>query len=456
MKRWLSNRLRPRDRTREAEEAVARHRGGIRAITDAPPPRTAKWLLTAMMLVLAAVVIWASLSRMEVVAFAQGRTVVSSRVQPVQSVERARVSDVLVEEGDRVRADQEVIHLERADVEARVDELEFRLEKKKAANERINSLLQAEPGQAPKFEAPDGIRSSIVQSQRTYMQTQWQRHRRRLAELEQQLANQRAEVATTEAKIESLNEVRPILAERYNRYKSLREQDAAAVTKLDDARRQLIDNRNERQIEKRRLDQVKGQVDLTQRKLKREKAKFAADLQDELSKNREEMTRIREKLAKARVELERHTLRAPIAGYVQDVAVNNSGTVVEPAKVLMRIVPADRPVEVEAEILNKDIGFAREGHTVDVKFDAFDFTRYGAVPGVIREISRTSTEKEKKGRVYTALVELKRNFITVDGEKVRVRPGMTTTVDIETGSRRVISYFLGPIMRYSDKALSER
>jgi len=73
----------------------------------------------------------------------------------------------------------------------------------------------------------------------------------------------------------------------------------------------------------------------------------------------------------------------------------------------MQVVPEAQPVEVEAKILNRDIGFARVGESVEVKFQAYDFTRYGEVSGGIREIGSTSTNNKKLGQVYTALVKLK-------------------------------------------------
>ncbi len=161
-------------------------------------------------------------------------------------------------------------------------------------------------------------------------------------------------------------------------------------------------------------------------------------------------------LIKARGELRHHVVRSPIDGIVQDLAVHTRRAVVSPDDTLMRVVPQDQSVEIEASILNRDIGFAREGQAVDVKFQAFDFTRYGEVPGVIRKIASTATEDEQMGRVYRALVELERHSVSVDGEEMPLRPGLTATVDIDMGSRRIIEYFLEPFLRYQDEALRER
>lgn len=453
---WRTERAANARRRAQADDAIAHHRGGVRAITDAPPPRAGLWLLGSLLLVLAGLLLWASLGRMDVVAFAQGRTVVSSRVQPVQSVERARATEVLVEEGERVEAGDPLIYLERDSAKARVDDLAFRLEHRRAERARIRALLAAEPDGDPRPDLPEDIRARIAERERARLTSQWNAYRRELEELRQELRNRQAEVATTRARIASINEILPYPRQRVARMEQLVEGDVVPVVDLDEARQELVAKENERRVQQRALEEAKGRVALTRRQMERTRSEFRSDLLDELARTESAITELRRQLVEARARLRRHTLRAPIDGLVQDVKVHAGGTVVEPSKVLMRVVPEDRPVEVEAKILNRDIGFAREGQEVDVKFDTFDFTRYGVVPGTIREVSRTSTEDEDLGRVYRALIELERNTITVNGDEVRLRPGMTATVDVEMGQRRIIEYFLGPILRYSDEALRER
>ncbi len=440
----------------KAAATAARYKGGVRAVTDAPVPRTSRWLLAGMLLFLVALLAWASLGRMDIVAFAQGRTAVSSRVQPVQSVERGRVTEVLVEEGEHVEANQPVAHLQKDSAAARVQSLAYRLDKARAARARLTALLGASADAPPEIGGLDEVAANIVASERALMASQWASHRQRMEELRQEYRNQMAKRETTQSKIESIEAVLPYLRSRVERLEKLADQEATSLVKLDKARRERVAKSEELRVQKRRLAEVEGRVEVAKNKLEATRTEFRAKRREALADKSKEIARIERQLTDARSQLERATLRAPISGVVQDVAVNVAGTVVEPAQKLMRIVPENRPVEVRAKILNKDIGFASEGQQVDVKFDTFDFTRYGAVPGVIRHISRTSTEDKEQGRVYHALVELERNTIEVNGREVKLRPGLTATVDIDMGQRRIIEYFLGPILRYRDQALRER
>lgn len=458
MKPWLRERM-SRLRAvwgRPTVDAVnARHCGGVRAVTDAPLPRSARWLLAAMLLFVAATLLWACLGTIDVVAFAQGRTVASSRVQPVQAVERAMVTRVLVAEGDRVEAGEAVIYLQRAGAAAATKALRYRLDRALAERARLKALLAAAPQGSPELIAPVGVPPQIVAAERARMRGEWAAHRQKIGELDQRRTNRRAELEATRAGIEAIEAVVPYLRRQVERLRSLAAGEAVSRSRLDEARRNLAAKVGELAVKRRQLEVIRGKVALAGRELAVAGTRFRAELLDERAGVADRGARLRRELVTAQAKLERHTLRAPIAGVVQDLKVRTAGAVVEPAQTLMRVVPARRPVEVEAKILNRDIGFVREGQPVDVKLAAYEFTRYGAVPGVIREISPSSTVDRKLGRVYTALVALKRNWIAVEGEQVPLRPGLTATVDVELGSRRIIEYFLAPILRYQDQALRE-
>lgn len=138
--------------------------------------------------------------------------------------------------------------------------------------------------------------------------------------------------------------------------------------------------------------------------------------------------------------------------------------------------PADSHLEVEAMISNRDIGFVHEGDAVAIKVDTFNFTRYGLLHGEVQSISQDAIEREKpqdkasqkpaatsdssepEGRelVYDARVSLDRTQMQVDDRLISLSPGMAVTVEIKTGSRRLIDYLVSPLMRYRNEAMRER
>lgn len=149
-------------------------------------------------------------------------------------------------------------------------------------------------------------------------------------------------------------------------------------------------------------------------------------------------------------------MTAPVSGVVQQLAVHTIGGVVTPAQELMKIVPESESLEVEAWILNKDIGFVEEGQTAEVKIETFPFTKYGTLDAEVIDVSNDAITDEQKGLVYAGRVLLQKSTIRVGEKIVNLTPGMAVTVEIKTGTRRLIEFVLSPLLRYKQESLGER
>jgi hemolysin D len=149
-------------------------------------------------------------------------------------------------------------------------------------------------------------------------------------------------------------------------------------------------------------------------------------------------------------------LNAPSAGIVQQLQVTTIGAVVRPADPLLVIVPEGTRLVVEANVLNRDAGFVREGQDVRVKLEAFPFTRYGIVSGRLVFMSHDAIEDEELGLVFPARMELSQQTITVNGRARALTAGMAVTAEIKTGRRRIIEFLFSPIARRVEEAGRER
>ncbi|WPX17463.1 HlyD family secretion protein [Pseudomonas sp. 10S4] len=141
---------------------------------------------------------------------------------------------------------------------------------------------------------------------------------------------------------------------------------------------------------------------------------------------------------------------------MQELAVHTIGGVVTPAQALLVIVPDDAGLEIEAQILNRDIGFVRPGQDAEIKLDAFPYTHYGTIPGKVMSISQDAVKDDKLGLVYPARIQLGAHVIVADGKDVQLEPGMSSSVEIKTEQRRIIEYLLTPLLKYQSEALRER
>jgi len=145
-----------------------------------------------------------------------------------------------------------------------------------------------------------------------------------------------------------------------------------------------------------------------------------------------------------------------VAGTVQQLATYTIGGVVTPAQTLMTIVPEDNAMEVEAFVDNKDIGFVYAGQDAEVKVQSFPYTKYGTIHAKVMDVSNDATNDEKKGLIFRTKIKLDRTSIPVENKVVNLSSGMEVTVEIKTGHRRVMEYFLSPLMKYQNESLKER
>lgn len=177
---------------------------------------------------------------------------------------------------------------------------------------------------------------------------------------------------------------------------------------------------------------------------------------DKLHEAEQRVTDLTQELIKAESRGRFMTLTAPVDGVVQQLSVHTVGGVVTPAQPLLVIVPGDNPFEVEAFIQNKHIGFVNAGQEAEVKIETFPFTKYGTIPATIIQVSNDAIQDEKRGLIYAARVALSRATMAVEEKTVNLTSGMAVTVEIKTGKRRLIEYFLSPLLQYENESLRER
>ena len=163
-----------------------------------------------------------------------------------------------------------------------------------------------------------------------------------------------------------------------------------------------------------------------------------------------------QEVIKAGQKAELQRLVAPVDGVVQQLAMHTVGGIVTPAQQLLVVVPQDHPVEAEAQVENKHVGFVLEGQPVEIKVETFPFTLYGTIPGRVLAVSDDAAPIEKVGLVYPTRVSMDRSTIHVDGKEVNLSAGMAVTVEIKTGKRRLIQYLLSPLLKSLKESLRER
>lgn len=150
------------------------------------------------------------------------------------------------------------------------------------------------------------------------------------------------------------------------------------------------------------------------------------------------------------------TIKAPITGYVNKLEIHTIGGVVTPAQELMTIVPKDSKLVIKAKVMNQDIGFIEEGMDVSIKVDTYNFQKYGILKGVVTIVGVNSIEDERLGPVYEVYIKPEDKTLMVEGKEQSIKTGMSTTNEINIGKRRIIEFFIYPLIKYLDESIKVR
>mgnify|MGYP004611864523 FL=1 len=149
-------------------------------------------------------------------------------------------------------------------------------------------------------------------------------------------------------------------------------------------------------------------------------------------------------------------LTSPVDGTIQSIAANTIGGVVTSAQSVVAIVPKNAELIVEAQVLNRDIGYISIGQEVSVKLDTFSFQKYGTLKGKIIYVSPSAIQDDRKVQVYIIKVAIDEYLKSADGKEAIITSGMSGTAEIKLEDRQIIEFFLEPIFEYFDNSLKLR
>jgi len=285
---------------------------------------------------------------------------------------------------------------------------------------------------------------------------QYDEYRAKLAKLEADIACREAELQSTSEIVRKLEQTAPLAARRARDFKELVDHDFASRYDYLEKEEARIEQEADLATQRGRLREIEAalhEVESQRTVLIAETRRLALDSLNEAEQKASTST---QELIKAASRDQSMTLTAPVSGTVQQLAVHTVGGVVTPAQPLMVIVPLDHALEVEAFLENQDIGFVNAGQEAEVKIETFPFTKYGTVHARVTHVSHDAINDEKKGLVYATRVQLARATMQVEDKTTNLSAGMAVTVEVKTSQRRVIEYFLSPLLRHASESLRER
>ncbi|MEA3149683.1 MAG: rane fusion protein hemolysin [Gammaproteobacteria bacterium] len=446
-------------------------------IVETPPSPIGRAIGVSVMALFCLALAWASFGTVDIVATAAGKIIPSGRTKIVQPFEIGVVSAIHVRDGQSVKAGEVLIELDPTMTEAERDHL--RSDYISAALEvaRLRAALSTRADPFEDFHPPEGASASLTEMNRQFLLSEIAEQQRKIAAIDRQVAQKEAERNTITAAIAKIEATLPVLTQRVDIRKYLYDKDLGSKLTYLTEYQDLVSMRQEALLQKSKFEEADAAVAALTETRGQTAAEYRRARFEELAKAEQKAAGLAQDVIKAEQRTKLQVLTAPVDGVVQQVAVHTIGGVVTPGQALLAVVPLDSHLEIEAMVSNRDIGFVHAGQKAEVKVDTFSFTRYGLLHGEVINVSQDAITRDKpqdksndnspgaetassepKGQEmnYAARVSLERTQMQVDERLVNLSPGMAVTVEIKTGSRRIISYLMSPLLRYKQEMLRER
>lgn len=419
-----------------------------------PVPRIVAWLLMAFALL---ALVWAIFGHIDVVATAQGKIVPNAGSKLIQPIETAAVRAIHVIDGQAVKAGQVLVELDATVARADSTRSANELATAQLQSARSRALLAAlASGRAPRIESPSGIAVERVAQEQRILDGQYGEYLARAQRIDAEISKREAERRSTEEIVRKLEQTVPIARQRAEDFKGLVDKNFISKHGYLEKEQVRIEQEADLQTQKSRLRELAHAIDEARGQRAALTAETRRTALDSVNEAEQKGTAHGQELLKSDTRAKLMTLTAPVDGTVQQLAIRTVGGVVTPAQALMVIVPRDDALEVEAMLENKDIGFVNAGQEAEVKIETFPFTKYGTIPAKLTHVSHDAISDEKRGLIYSTRAKLQRATIQVEDKTVNLTAGMAVSVEIKTGKRRVIEYFLSPLLQRGSESLRER
>jgi hemolysin D len=468
-------RFRPTPRSRNADELA--FLPAALEIVETPPSPVGRGLAYIVIAVFCIALGWAAFGTVDIVSVSSGKVIPSGRTKVIQPFETGVVRAINVRDGESVKVGDPLVELDPTMAAAELGHLKNDLMATRLEAARLRAAIAGNSDPIVDFHPPEGASPDAIEMYRRFLASQAAEHNAKLQEIRRQESQKEAERETIKATINKLAETIPLLQERVNVRKYLTEKELGSKLQYLTELQELVGQQQDLLVQKSRYREIGEAIaGLVETRI-RAAAEYQRTLLDELAKAEQKAAGLAQDVIKAEQRTKLQYLIAPVDGVVQQLAIHTIEGVVTPAQALAVIVPLDTHLEIEAMVPNRDIGFVEVGQEAAIKIDTFSFTRYGLLHGKVLSVSQDAIARDKpqdktsdksqgaeqgssepKGQelVYAARISLDRTQMQVENKLVNLSPGMAVTVEIKTGSRRIISYLLSPLLKYKQESLRER
>ncbi len=418
-----------------------------------------KHLLHGLLAGLAAILLWVTFAKLDIVIVAEGRLVPTSAVKSVQAPQEGVVAEILVSEGEHVTTGQTLVKLDPLLVEADTKATKSELQYQRLQFRRVNKHLGNGDYGLESEDPADMYR--LVEAQ---LHSDQLAHKSSLSEAQSQLALAKSELDSERAKLASLKDMSPYFAKRASMFKDLKEK--AFVTDLEALEMRSKDEQHGHDLQSQTaiIQQAESKVRTSAAQLARFKSETRQTHMREANEIYARVQGLEQQLSKNSHIGRLTEIKATETGLVKQMLVRTVGSVVGVGTELMKIVPENDVLQAEVWIQNEDVGFVEAGQSVTVKVMAYPFQKYGTLNGLVKRISADTealsagdpAQRSADETRYKGIVQISPDLSSFIAENASLDPGMIVAAEIKQGRRTVMEYLLSPIVKSSREAARER
>jgi HlyD family secretion protein len=389
---------------------------------------------------------WAMWSRVDVVSSAPGRLEPRGKTIRLDAAVAGTIARIKVKEGQQVTAGQSLVELESTVISNDLQQAEARLE-----------------GQTNRLTQLQLIASQLQLTDRV----QQQQSRAQLAEQRAQMSQNQETRSANEVAIASSQELLFKDQSRVDRFRALEEQGVVSGSQVEDAEREMINN-------KQLLQQNQAALQQTQTEIQKQRSAYqrilqegnlatiagqkqAKELDTQITDLQAEILQTQQQIKSIQYQWQQRILYAPVNGTIFQLPIQNPGAVVQPGTLVAQIAPQGAKMVLRSQITSQDMGFLKVGLPVKVKLDAYPFQDYGVLPGRLTWIapdSKMVAIGQTQREIFELEIELAQTYIEAGNKQIPLTPGQTATAEVVVRQRRIIDFLTDPFKQLQKGGLN--
>lgn len=395
--------------------------------------------------------IWSSQASIDITVSTRGEALLDSDVEKVQHLEGGILDEIYVSPGDLVFKGQKIALLTSTDRVSELRSTQYEITELYIEQKKYNALIQNTTPDFSQYAAfPKLLKTHTLsweeESNRNLSNDELILHD--IKHKQSLIASMKRRIASSNSQLNLIKQQLSIKQKLYNEEMSsyidvlnMKVQHMNMVREIENLQEGMLN-------EEFQLTRFQKLLDDTRRTRNSEYYTTLTEVNKTLNSKQAQLPTLNDKV-------NRLLVFSPVDGTVDKVNFNYLSAIIPPGDSIADITPLKNTLHAEVKIPRKDVGFIEKGQEVKLKFDSYNFAKYGVITGNISSISRSSYE-EKEEEYYLAKVDIAQNYLERNGIKYHISPYMEFTADIKTGNRKIIDYALKPILAALDESFDER